>query len=470
MMMNKTKKTILLSALGAFGLLGSFQQVCASGFQIFDQDSNQTGDYYSAGAAGDLNSAGSEFYNPATMTHFKHTTMSLGAVNVYTHIKFTGRTEFHDDLYLPPIIHRIIPRIPDDVVFSINQGGEAQGGGPNYVPNLHVIVPLDSQWTMGFGITTPFGLQTDYDPDSFAANAASRTELKTINLNPSIAYRANKWLSLGLGFDMQYGYGRFDQNIHLQTLPINGQDIVRLNQRVDNTLSDWAYGWNAGMLIDINPDTRFGLAYRSEVKHQARGESNVSLDFDGHGLSASNNNAELDIILPPTTIASLSHTFNKQWTVKGSVYFTQWNKIQEMVLQNVQLAPGFKRNIALAEEFRNTWNFSLGADYHFAKAWTAKMGLGFDESPVNDSDRDIRLPDSDRHILALGLAYQPTEQLRINFGYMHFFTNAAPIDHAAETINFNVGTTTIEDTLAVREIGTSYANADVFGLGVNYQF
>lgn len=31
------------------------------------------------------------------------------------------------------------------------------------------------------------------------------------------------------------------------------------------TGDDWGYGWNAGILYELNPDNRFSLTYRSKV-------------------------------------------------------------------------------------------------------------------------------------------------------------------------------------------------------------
>jgi long-chain fatty acid transport protein len=57
---------------------------------------------------------------------------------------------------------------------------------------------------LGFGVSAPFGLATEYDQDGWAGQAqAIKSEIKTINFNPSVAYRVNDKVSLGFGVNYQ---------------------------------------------------------------------------------------------------------------------------------------------------------------------------------------------------------------------------------------------------------------------------
>ncbi|MBX9705870.1 MAG: outer membrane protein transport protein [Gammaproteobacteria bacterium] len=437
----RTIKQLAVLTAAAISTVLTIDTASASGFQIFDQDAAQLGNYYAGGATG-TDSAGSEFYNPATMTQFDKSQLELGVVDIHTNVRFVGQAN-------------TVVYVDHDPI-TLHHSGDVGGGGPNYVPDLHLIVPVGQQWALGLGITTPFGLATDYPTTSFAANAATESSIQTININPSIAYKANKYISFGAGFDAQQAQGEFDQQLDI----LNFENFPVYNT-INNTVSDWAYGWNAGMLIQPTTTTRFGLSYRSKIVHHAQGTSSASLNIDGTAENGSTP-VDLTIPLPATTILSVAHDF-KQWTVMASAYYTQWKSVQALDLQGVEILPNVQRNVSLPENFRNTWNMALGADYRFTQKWTWQMGVGYDQSPVNDDDRDIRLPDSDRRIVATGLAYQATDNLKINVGYAHFFSNAASVDDTEESMKIGL-------PIAVTEEGTSYASADVFGLAVNYSF
>ena len=77
-------------------------------------------------------------------------------------------------------------------------GGDA--GSLSLVPNGYVsfeTVP-GMIWT-GIGVNVPFGLVTEYDSGWMGRFHAIKSEVKTININPTVAWKIVPWLSLGAG-------------------------------------------------------------------------------------------------------------------------------------------------------------------------------------------------------------------------------------------------------------------------------
>ena len=57
------------------------------------------------------------------------------------------------------------------------------------------------------------------------------------------------------------------------------------------------------------------------------------------------------------------------------------------------------------------------------------MGGSYDQSPVNNTDRTIRLPDSNRWQGAVGAGYQLTPNVKLDAAYMHiWFQDDVPIN------------------------------------------
>ena len=65
---------------------------------------------------------------------------------------------------------------------------------------------------------------------------------------------------------------------------------------------------------------------------------------------------------------------------------------------------------------------------------TLRAGVAFDETPVPDSTRTPRLPDSDRTWVALGARWQPSPALLMDFGYAHLFSETVPLDQDADNV------------------------------------
>ena len=69
------------------------------------------------------------------------------------------------------------------------------------VPNAYFAYRLTPDIFVGLGMGSPFGLKTEYDPAWAGRTQAIKSELKTININPSIAWKVNESFSLGAGLE-----------------------------------------------------------------------------------------------------------------------------------------------------------------------------------------------------------------------------------------------------------------------------
>src|SRR5690606_22248700 len=81
-------------------------------------------------------------------------------------------------------------------------GGDA--GDLAFVPHGYLsweVIP--SKLWAGIGVGAPFGLKTDYDSDWIGRFHGTKSEVKTININPSIAWKANETISVGAGLNFQ---------------------------------------------------------------------------------------------------------------------------------------------------------------------------------------------------------------------------------------------------------------------------
>jgi long-chain fatty acid transport protein len=78
---------------------------------------------------------------------------------------------------------------------------------------------------------------------------------------------------------------------------------------------------------------------------------------------------------------------------------------------------------------------------------------------VNPTYRDIRLPDNDRILAAVGAHYQATQNVGLDLGYMHIFSKDSPINVSTVT-GAQVSTT----------VGTGTLNANLVGVQMSMKF
>ena len=80
------------------------------------------------------------------------------------------------------------------------EGGDADS--MNVVPNLYVVAPLGPQWSVGLELNSPFGLVTEYDAGWIGRFQALKSSIKTIHVNPGVAWRPMQ--RVGIRFVLNY--------------------------------------------------------------------------------------------------------------------------------------------------------------------------------------------------------------------------------------------------------------------------
>jgi long-chain fatty acid transport protein len=163
-------------------------------------------------------------------------------------------------------------------------------------------------------------------------------------------------------------------------------------------------------------------------------------------LNPLTSHARVDLDLPSTWMLSGFHSFNNHWDLMGTAMYTGWNSVEQLRIYNAVVPAPIQQNplntgtatVNLPQNFENTWRVSIGTDYHVNDKWRVRFGAGWDKTPVNDTDRSVRLPDEDRIALAVGVKYSPNRWMDVELSYLHLFVNDAKINNV-QTLNQSIG-------------------------------
>jgi long-chain fatty acid transport protein len=305
-------------------------------------------------------------------------------------------------------------------------GGDA--GGVGVVPNGYLSWALNKDLYVGVGFGAPFGLKTDYDNPWLGGAQAIKFDIKTYNINPSIAYRVNNMVSLGFGVDWQRMEAEYVRIAGINPAPIAGVVPVPLNTTtVKLKADDDSWGWNAGVLLNLSPSTKVGVSYRSSVKHKLDGSLTASGPAALAAFHASQSGpATADIELPETLIISASQAINDQWEMLGDISWTGWSSIDKV---DVVRANGTVAQ-TLDTKFRDTWRVALGANYKLSDAWKLKFGTAYDQTPIRDAEhRLVSLPDNNRVWLSTGAQWKPNKASAVDFGITYLYVKDPEINN-----------------------------------------
>ena len=421
--------------------------VAAVGFALEQQSASSAG-YAFAGSAG-AEDASAMFWNPAALGYVRGGQAILGVHAVY------GKATFTDQGTLSPA----------GPAFPITGG---TGGNPvswNFIPDAYFATDLNSDVKLGLGINSPFGLRTEYPSDWIGRYQATDSVLKTANINPAVAWKVSRALSMGAGVNAQYFDARISNAIDYGTAcfgifgPAACAGAGILPQMRDGFIEikgdSWGFGWNVGALVEVTPELRIGVSYRSRIKHDVKGDAtftNPALPAPFSALAFQNTGARSTIKVPDSATVGIALKLDDATTIVSDITWTGWNKFNEL---RVRFDNGTPDAVTPAK-WRNTMRYALGVGYQVNQRLKLRFGVAYEESAIPDEFRTARIPDNDHTILAAGGQYRLTKTSSIDFAYHHGFVKRAPIN----TTVAGAGTLT----------GNSKVSADVFSFQYNYGF
>ena len=408
-----SSKNVMALAVGA-ALAGGAGGAFASAFQLLEQNASGLGNAY-AGQGASAQDASTVFWNPAGMTKLPGR-QAVGALNVIKpSAKFTNTGTTAAPLQT---------RLGDD-------GGDA--GDWAFVPNAYLSWQLTPQLFVGIGLNAPFGLKTEYNSTWMGRFHAIESDLKTINVNPSIAWKINDTVSIGGGINYQRADATLSNAVNYSAAAFGAGGLALLGAiggaGVEGIATvkgdDDAWGFNLGATFDITPNTRIGVAYRSSIDYTLTGDVTFTNRPAALAAAIPDGPVKADVKLPAMASISLFQRINPKWEVLADLSWTEWSTIKSLDI--------FRSNTgALISStplnWKDTWRVGVGANYHHNDAWTVRAGVAYDESPVADVDRTPRVPDQDRVWLAFGAQWRMSKQLAIDVGYAHLFVRDASVD------------------------------------------
>lgn len=383
----------------------------AGGFFLQEQSPLAVGRAF-AGEAAIGDSAATVWYNPAGMTRLPGTSFELGThiLDIESAQSDRGSTRgVTGTLQLPT--------------------GGGDGGNPFARP---ILVPAgylsaqiaDTRLWLGLGISAPFGLKVIYDDDFFGRYDSIGSDIKSFNIQPSVAYKISDRISVGAGLDIQ----TFKATL-TSALPNVSPALPDARSRIDG--EDLSFGWNAGVLVDLG-QVRLGGHYRSSVKHTLDG----ALQVEGLVGPLAGGNGSRFGLAPVSTpdIATVSAVFGAdRLRLLGSVNWYNWSRFERIRVST----PGGTVLADSEQQYRDTWSYSGAVEYDVSDKFTLRAGSMFDQTPTRDEFRTTRVPDGNRIWASTGLTMRVSEAVALNASYAHIFVKTKQIDR---TDPFFVGT------------------------------
>lgn len=271
---------------------------------------------------------------------------------------------------------------------------------PGILPASSFALRVSDRLALGLTIASPFSFTSQYEPTGWQRYSAIRTRLTTFDIQPSVAFMATDWLSVGAAVNVEFA-DAFLSNA-LPNLAAGSPDgRFRLKGR------GWDLGWSAGVQLRPSDRVSVGIAYKSAIAHKLPG----TVEIVGLTGPLAARNLESDIIVrfstPWQMILGARAGVTKSLTLNAQIVHYGWSRFDRISL-------GAPINAPITEDYKNSWSFAFGADGRMSKRLTLRAGIQLDGTPTRDTLRDPRVPDADRVNYNVGASFQLGKRMTID--------------------------------------------------------
>ncbi|MDH5392358.1 MAG: OmpP1/FadL family transporter [Gammaproteobacteria bacterium] len=466
----KIKQILAMVTTAALLLVSSHSN--AAGFAIIENSASGMGNSFAGGAAS-AEDASTIWFNPAGMMRLDNEMLAAAHVIV-------PNAEFTDDGSTTAAL------MGSGQLDPTNTNRTADGGQNALVPNFYWVNEINKDLKMGFGVNVPFGLGTNYDDDWVGRYHAVKSDVMSLNLNPSIAYKMGA-VSLGFGINAQYIHVELTSAIDLGTLCLAqegttfpsgycasiGATPQGSDGFADLSASGWGYGYNLGVLYEVSKDVRVGFSYRSGIDHEVDGKADFSVPGELSFITENTGNF-LDttltaaVTVPATTSISYFQNINDSVAIMVDYSLTSWSAFDELrvVYDDADSTDGYAAQApsVTTEEWQDAARFSIGVNYQASDDWLYRFGVALDETPIPSAERRTpRIPGNDRTWISFGVTHQADSERSFSFAYAHLIVDDTAINNTFEA---SAAAPVLEHTLT----GNYEASVDIISAQVSWKY
>lgn len=368
-------------------------------------------------------------------------------------------------------------------------GVEQTSSAKNYLAgSFGLVYSLNDKYTLGLSVFAPSALGAEWNnlftgpPHGYNNDVAYPergwfSDLKVIDIHPTVGYMASDRLSFGVGIAIQYA----DLMLESPKLMPSGAPMPYQHFYVDAILEGTGigFGFNVGMLFKATDDMRVGLSYRGPVTVPVEGKVKqllilpnnpaiIALDptkaplFSGGSLSA-DPDATTDFPVPMDFGFGVAYDVNDKLTLATDILWTNWEDVDIIKIDVDGNGPTGEPSddTELILMYENSFRYSFGFNYQLKPGLDLRGGYYYEETPIPDGSLRPTIADvNDKSNISVGFGWDFRDNMILEGYYERVFTAEREIGD--EDID---GDGSI-DNLA----GKWKMQVDTFGLTFGYRF
>ena len=376
-----------------------------------DAEAMAQGSAWTARARG----ASAIFFNPAGLTQLEGFQISAGVTAIDWTSEFEGPaplgfvTETENDL------------VPPSHAYLGYKLGESLALGVGMHNSMGLIMKWPQSWPEG---------------RHFGAFIIEEVDLKTFNINPTIAYAVNENFSLGVGLQWVLASATLENESSLAGLPIP-VPLPPLQTTIDADNGGGDFGFNVGLLFK-NEKWGFGVQYRSGLTMGLEGEADFTTPTTGiPAIDATlagifrDQEGSTEIPIPDLVLAGVAFRPSETVELEFDVNWAAWSDFDEFTINFANATPP---DITSEQRWDDGFTYRLGGSFDVSETVELRLGGIYDPTVIPDETLRPLLPEGDRFAGCAGVGFQ-FGKVDLDLAYMFL-----KIDERTTTVqeeNFN---------------------------------
>ncbi len=416
----KTNLTLSMAPLSVLAVFGSATTAAASGFSLNTQSAETLG-AATAGAQATPGAPGNAYFNPASIVGVEGFETSFSAVLVVNDTNYSNANA---------ALFGTVP-VAGDV------SGEAVIGDGVF-PAASFAVKLNDYLYAGVATYAPFGFNSAYDDTSAARYHGTFSQVVSAAISPIVGVDLGNGWSVAAGPRFQY----VDNEIRGAIDAAGIEAALLMNATVPGTddvfyeinATDWGVGYTVGVHGSLGDNITVGASFASKIEHVTHGTA----EFDITDSTSGQTLAGLAGLFATTdTTGTLSTPGSLQFGVKvdvnpktrvlGSAVQTRWSNFQELVTSFENPAQVTE---VITQDWQNTWAGAVGVERDFGPAQTLRLGVMYEEDPVNADFASPRLPGASRVWLAGGYSRKISDNAELHLAASYVISDTQPLNES----------------------------------------
>lgn len=330
---------------------------------------------------------------------------------------------------------------------------DAANGGV-LVPNFHVTRQMSPRWALGLGVFAPYGLISEWPSDFAGRFVGYRSELKSIYIQPTIAFQITPRIRFGAGFDYIHSTVDLKQRVDLagQAAPAPapaGTTLGMVGVPAGTDFADahlhggsWAAGAHFGVIIQPLPRVSFGARYLLRATADIQGDADFTQLPTGITLGLGNpfgvpagtpldsvvapqfrtggalvtQHVSTRVPLPEQLVLGLAFTVTDQLTLLGDYQWTNWERFEKLAITFADARLGTR---TLWEDYEATDGWRFGAQFDVNPNISLRGGVLWHDGGAPDNTVTPLLPEGDRVEQTVGIGFRIGTRGRIDVAYQH---------------------------------------------------